>query len=60
VLKWGMVAIGLGIGILIGHLVSPFFPWNPQAGYFSMIFICGGLSLIIYYLIERKQKNNEK
>lgn len=58
-LKWGMLTVGIGIGILLGHIISPFFKWDPQSAYFSMIFLFGGLSLVVYYFIERKQKIRE-
>lgn len=55
VLKYGLLFTGVGLGIIIGHLISPFFSESNQpAAYFSMIFIFGGMSLVIYYFIARK------
>ena len=56
-LKLGMLLIGIGLGIVAGAIfeAANVFP-EEAAGYFSMIFIFGGLALVLYYLIERKVK----
>jgi F0F1-type ATP synthase membrane subunit c/vacuolar-type H+-ATPase subunit K len=56
-LKMGMLLIGIGLGIIAGAILeaSSVFP-SEEAGYFAMIFIFGGLALVLYYLIERKMK----
>jgi hypothetical protein len=56
-LKIGMLLIGIGLGIIAGAILDSVeaFP-DPVAGYFSMIFIFGGLALVIFYLIDRKSK----
>lgn len=56
-LKTGMLLIGVGLGIIAGAILESVeaFP-DPVAGYFSMIFIFGGLALVIFYLIDRRSK----
>lgn len=56
-LKLGMLLIGIGLGIIAGAIFESagVFP-DEAAGYFSMIFIFGGLALVLFYLIERKAK----
>jgi len=56
-LKTGMLLIGVGFGIIAGALLdmAEVFP-NDASGYFSMIFIFGGLALVIFYLIDRRIK----
>jgi len=56
-LKTGMLLIGVGLGIIAGAILDSVeaFP-DPEAGYFSMIFIFGGLALVIFYLIDRRSK----
>ena len=56
-LKTGMLLIGVGFGIIAGALLdmAEVFPTD-ASGYFSMIFIFGGLALVIFYLIDRRNK----
>jgi len=56
-LKVGMLFMGIGIGIIAGAILdsAEVFP-SEEAGYFSMIFIFGGLALVLFYLIDRKAK----
>ncbi len=56
-LKTGMLLIGVGLGIIAGALLemAEVFP-DSESGYFSMIFIFGGLALVIFYLIDRRSK----
>ena len=56
-LKTGMLFMGIGLGIIAGAILesAALFP-SEEAGYFSMIFIFGGLALVLFYLIDRKTK----
>jgi F0F1-type ATP synthase membrane subunit c/vacuolar-type H+-ATPase subunit K len=56
-LKIGMLLIGIGLGIIAGAILdsAAVFP-SEAAGYFSMVLIFGGLSLVLFYLIDRKSK----
>lgn len=54
-LKWGIVLTGLAIGLLIGNLLETYAGMRAEVAYFSMIFLFGGLGLIIYYAIESKK-----
>jgi F0F1-type ATP synthase membrane subunit c/vacuolar-type H+-ATPase subunit K len=56
-LKIGMLFMGIGLGIIAGAILesAALFP-SEEAGYFSMIFIFGGLALVLFYLIDRKTK----
>jgi preprotein translocase subunit YajC len=56
-LKWGMVLVGIGIGILLGKLFAAYTTMGDETSMFSMICLFGGLALVIYYFIER---NTEK
>jgi hypothetical protein len=53
-LKLGMLAVGIGVGILLGSIINTTTLLPEEVAYFSMIFLCGGISLIIYYLVEKK------
>ena len=56
-LKWGIFLIGLAIGLLIGNLLEAVTTMRPEIAYFSMIFLFGGLGLIIYYVKARKRSD---
>lgn len=56
VLKFGLFFIGIGLGILAGYFIS-MAGMGEGAAYPSMIFLFGGLGLIVYYLITRKNKD---
>jgi hypothetical protein len=56
-LKMGMLLIGIGLGIIAGAIFESAGVFHEEAvGYFSMIFIFGGLALVLFYLIDRKSK----
>ncbi len=55
-LKNAMLLIGIAIGILVGHWITIYFKIedNPVY-YFAMIFLFGGMSLLLnYYLTKNK------
>lgn len=52
-LKYGLLAIALGGGILIARIFE-FYGIMKEEGYFAMIFLFGGISLVIYYFLEKK------
>jgi len=53
-LKFGLLFIGVAIGILLGSILSATTVLPEEAAYFSMIFLFGGLGLVINYFIEKK------
>jgi hypothetical protein len=54
-LKLGMLFMGVGFGIIAGAILESMevMPHGPD--YVSMIFLFGGLSLVLFYLIDRKK-----
>lgn len=55
-LKWGLLFLGIGIGILLGRVFAAKTCLGEEASYFSMICLFGGLSLVIYHIIARKME----
>jgi hypothetical protein len=53
-LKLGMLAIGISIGIFLAALMAPSGFMDEDALYPSLIFFFGGLSLVVFYMIDRK------
>ena len=59
-LKFGMLAVGIGIGILIASILSNFTVLHEEVAYPSMIFLFGGLFLVANAMIEKKDKIEEE
>ena len=59
-LKTGMLAVGIGLGILAGSLLTNYTNLRPQVAFPSMIFLFGGLSLVGYTFIEKNNKTEEE
>ena len=60
-LKWGMLLIGAGLGLLLAFLVDTLLiprEVEPVAVYFSLIAIGGGLGLVASYRIDKKELLN--
>lgn len=57
-LKFGVLFIGIGIGAFIANILTVTTKLDKEVAYFSMIFLFGGLALLIGYFIEKK--NNQK
>jgi hypothetical protein len=51
-----MLAMGIALGIIIGSLLAQTGVIDEDACYPAMIFFFGGLSLVLFYLIDRKSK----
>jgi hypothetical protein len=55
-LKTGMFLIGIALGILMAAILSSGGFLFEGANYPSMILLFGGLSLVLFYIIDRKVK----
>jgi uncharacterized membrane protein len=55
-LKFGLLAIGVGIGLVIGNILEVNGIMDDEVAYFAMIFIFGGLGLLSYYKLMGKIK----
>ncbi len=58
-LKIGMLAVGIGLGVLAGSLIANYTTLRPQVAFPSMIFLFGGLFLVGNAFLEKKQSENE-
>ena len=54
-LKCGIFLIGIGLGVLTASIITATTALESEVAYFSMIFLFGGISLIIAHLVERKK-----
>jgi len=58
-LKFGMLAVGIGVGILVASILETYTVLDEEIAYPSMIFLFGGLFLIANAMIEKKDKVEE-
>lgn len=59
-LKFGMLFIGVGAGILFGNILTVTTALNEEVSFFSMTFLFGGAALVLNYLIETKERKANK
>lgn len=61
-LKYGIMLIGVALGILIGKILATTeaFMYEEEAAYFSMIFLFGGLGLVIYHFLAKKMNGEDE
>lgn len=55
ILKWGLIALGLGVGVFMGNFIGMIGIMDEEASIPAMLLICGGLSLLAYYRISRQE-----
>ena len=55
-LKAGMICVGIALGMLIGNVLADNEILDRSVAFLSMIFLFGGISLIINFLIEQRLK----
>ena len=58
-LKFALVAIGVGVGLVIGNVLDSAGVLDEEVAYFSMSFLFGGIGLLGGYLIEARQIKQE-
>lgn len=55
-LKFGLLALGIGIGLVVANILDVNGIMDDEVAYFAMIFIFGGLGLLSYYKLMGKLK----
>ena len=59
-LKFGLLFIGVAIGLLLGSLLVETTTLNDESSYFSMVFLFGGIGLVVSHFMEKKEIREEK
>lgn len=59
-LKFGLLFIGVAIGLLLGSLLVETTTLNEESAYFSMVFLFGGIGLVVSHFMEKKEIREEK
>ncbi len=57
-LRFGLLLVGIALGVLIGNFIAETTSMQEEVAYFSMTFMLGGISLLIYHFISRKHTDN--
>ncbi|HEY4785263.1 MAG TPA: DUF6249 domain-containing protein [Bacteroidales bacterium] len=55
-LKFGIFFIGIGLGVLAANILAVTTKVESEVAYFSMVFLFGGIALVIAHFIEKKDK----
>lgn len=55
-LQIGMLAIGIGLGIIMGDILHTYLHLKEEVAYNGMIFLFGGMSLIAFHIVNQRQK----
>jgi preprotein translocase subunit YajC len=58
-LRFGLLMIGVAIGILMGNSVASHWDVPRQGAFIAMMLLFGGISLIISYSIEKSQSKKQ-
>ena len=58
-IRYGLLLIGIAAGILLGNILEATTNLEEEVSYFSMIFLFGGMALVISYFLEKHQSKKE-
>ncbi len=58
-LRWGLLALGAGLGLLVGSFLARYTAIDEEAAYFSMLLIFGGLGLLLSYLVQLRMDEKQ-
>jgi hypothetical protein len=59
-MKVGLFFLGIGFGIVVAYMLTSGGGMEEGAAYPAMIFIFGGLALVVSYLWQRKQEKEDE
>ncbi len=59
-MKIGLFLLGIGLGIVVAYLLTSGGGMDEDAAYPAMIFVFGGLALIVSHMWQRKQEKEDE
>jgi hypothetical protein len=54
-LKLGLLFIGVAVGLFLGSILVETTTIHDESAYFSMVFLFGGIGLVISHFLEKKE-----
>jgi hypothetical protein len=54
-IKVGLLLIGIALGIIFGQLLAHLFAMDMEPATFSMVFLFGGIGLVVEHFLSRKE-----
>jgi len=57
-LRFGLLLVGTATGIMLGNFVAKHFDVPSEGAFIAMMFLFGGIGLIISYLIEKRNNKS--
>lgn len=57
-LKFGLLSLGIGLGLFIGSLLEMILQTDSPIPHFGMMLTLGGAGLIVYYLLLQKKESD--
>ena len=58
-LRYGLFLIGIALGIFLGNILEEFTRLEPEVSYFSMIFLFGGIALVISHFMGKSMEKKD-
>jgi hypothetical protein len=58
-IRYGLLLIGVAAGILLGNILKATTCLEKEVSYFSMVFLFGGLALVISYFLEKRHSGKQ-
>ena len=59
-MKLGLFFLGIGLGIVVAYMLTSGGGMDEDAAYPAMIFMFGGIALVVSYLWQRKQEKEDE
>ncbi len=59
-LKLGLLFIGVAVGLFLGSLLVEMTTIHDESAYFSMVFLFGGIGLVVSHFLEKKELQEMK
>lgn len=59
-LKVGLLCIGVAVGVILGSILFNTGVMEEEAAYFSMIFLFGGIGLVVDHFMEKAERKEMK
>jgi len=59
-IRYGLLLIGVAVGVLLGNIIEATTCLEEEVSYFSMIFLFGGIALVLSYFMEKHHSKKDQ